>query len=86
MTPLRLIQIRTAIASLLDQTGARLYPESHLFRDLVALRLVVPAITLAEFEEALRKMELAHQVLRYRSEEEGLKSKLTDEGRAELLT
>ena len=86
MTPLRLIQIRTAIATLLDQTDGWLYPESQLCRDLIALRLVVPAITMAEVEEVLRKMELAHQILRYRSEDQGLKSKLTDEGRAELLT
>ena len=86
MPSLRTLQIRAAIATLLDQTEGWLYPEARLFADLNAVRLLCPPVTLGEFEEVVRKMEISRQVLRYRSQEEGLKIKLTDEGKADLLS
>jgi len=86
MPTLRQLQIRSAIATLLDQTDGWLYPETRLFADLNAVRLVSPPVTLSEFEDAIRKMELSRQIRRFRSEEQGVKSKLTDEGKADLLS
>jgi hypothetical protein len=86
MPTLRTLQIRAAIATLLDQTDGWLYPETRLFADLNAVRLVSPPVTLAEFEEVLRKMELTRQILRFRNQEQGVKTKLTDEGKADLLS
>jgi hypothetical protein len=86
MPTLRNLQIRAAIATLLDQTDGWLYPETRLLADLNAVRLVSPPVTLAEFEEVIRKMEITRQILRYRSEDYGVKTKLTDEGKADLLS
>ncbi len=68
MPSLRMLQIRSAIATLLNQTDGWLYPENRLFADLNAVRLVSPPVTLAEFEEVIRKMEISRQILRYRSQ------------------
>lgn len=45
---------------------------------------VRPKVTLTEFEEVLRDME-ARALITHPRTEEGLKIKITDEGRAELL-
>jgi hypothetical protein len=84
MPPTRRHQIRSAIAEVLNQTEGWLYPESRLF-DNINLVMVRPPATLAEFEEVIARMEIARQLIRFRTQDEGIKSKLSDEGKAELL-
>ena len=84
MTPTRLNQIRSAIVEVLDQTEGWLYPETTLFKN-INLAMVRPEATLAEFEEVIGKMEVNRHLIRFRTKDEGIKSKLSDEGKAELL-
>ena len=85
MNPNRFHQLRRAIADVLHQTDGWLYPEPTLFNN-INLVMVRPGATLAEFNDVMTKMEIAHHVLRYRGDDGVLKSKLTDEGKAELLS
>jgi hypothetical protein len=83
MTATRFAVIRATIASILDQCSPLLVPEERLAFEL-NLQLRPPA-TVSEYEHVLARMEAARQILRHRTEDEGVKSKLTDLGRAELI-
>ena len=83
MSPTRFATIRASIAAILDQCAPALVPEERLRFEL-NLQLQ-PASTIAEFEHVLARMEAARQILRHRTDDEGVKSKLTDLGQAELI-
>ncbi len=83
MPPTRFASIRASIAAVLDQCAPALVLEDRLLFEL-NLQLLPPA-TLAEFEHVLARMEAARQILRHRTQDEGVKSKLTDLGQAELI-
>jgi hypothetical protein len=83
MTLFRRHQIRFNIAQVLDHCEPMLVPETRL-RDEVNLQLR-PAATLLEFDQVIALMEVSHHILRHRNDENIVKTKLTEEGRAELL-
>jgi hypothetical protein len=61
-----------------------LVPEVQLLREL-NFQLQPPA-TLSEFEHVIGRMEEARQIIRHPVQDEGIKTKLTPLGEAELLT
>jgi len=83
MPPTRYALIRATIAAILDQCAPALVPEERLQFE-VNLQLAPPA-TVSEFEHVVARMEAARQILRHRTEDEGLKTKLTELGQAELI-
>jgi len=83
MTAIRFATIRAHLATILDQCAPSLVPEERLLFEL-NLQLL-PTATAAEFQHVLARMEAARQLLRHRTEDEGVKSKLTDLGQAELI-
>ena len=83
MTPTRFALIRANIAAILDQCSPLLVTEERLQFEL-NLQLQ-PAATVIEYEHVLARMEAARQILRHRTQDEGVKTKLTDLGCAELI-
>jgi hypothetical protein len=83
MNPTRFQLLRANVALLLGQARPLLYPESRLAADLQVI--VRPTPTQSEFEHVIGRMERAGQVVRHRTEDEGVKTKLTEVGEAELL-
>lgn len=79
----RFVSIRAAIASVLNDCDPMLVPEGRLITEL-NLQLQPPA-TQSEFDHVLGQMDLARHVIRHPVENEGIKTKLTDLGRAELV-
>jgi len=84
MNPNRFAVIRATLGAILDQCSPLLVPEDRLGFEL-NLQLRPPATT-SEYEHVIARMEAARQILRHRTEDEGVKIKLTDLGRAELLS
>ncbi|HWD21060.1 MAG TPA: hypothetical protein VHB20_17465 [Verrucomicrobiae bacterium] len=82
MKPTRFALIRANIAAILEQCAPMLVPEERLEFEL-NLQLRPPA-TVTEFEHVLARMEQARHILRHRTDEEGVKTKLTELGEAEL--
>jgi len=57
-------------------------PETQLLLDV---RLcLLPMATMSEFEHVLNRMEEAKQIIRHRTEDEGIKVKLSEVGEAEF--
>lgn len=83
MNPTRFQLLRGYIARLLNAAKPNLYPEGDLFIGLCTV--VVPKPVESEFETVLQRMEHSKQILRHRTEYEGVKTKLTDVGESELL-
>lgn len=74
--------LRLHVAQLLHASDPMLSPEGQLLMELRAY--VNPAPTQAEFDHVIERMEAARQITRLRTEDEGVKTKLTDVGIAEL--
>jgi hypothetical protein len=83
MDPNRFVSIRANIAQVLSQCEPYLVPLGQLRAEL-NLQLRPPAM-LAEFDYVMARMENARQVILSSVANEGIKAKLTDEGRAELV-
>ena len=83
MTPVRLNIIRASLAELMNAAKPMLTPEYRLKFDIK--QTVIPAPTDAEFDHVISRMEAAGQIVRHRTEDEGVKTKLTEVGEAELL-
>ena len=82
----RFLQIRRAVAQVLNDCAPMLVPEDRLFTEANNnLRGLNAAATLAEFEQAIGTMEQDRHILRQRSDHEGVKTKLSELGEAELL-
>jgi len=84
MNPTRFKLLRRQIAELLNAGKPLLTPEYQLLNDLRVMLNQPP--TQAEFDHVIGRMESARQIIRHRTEDEGVKTKLTETGEAELLT
>ena len=83
MNPIRFKLLRHHLAQLLGASRPLLSPEDQLLGEL---RVIVnPAPTQAEFDHLVGRMEQAGQITRLRTEDEGVKTKLSETGEAELL-
>ena len=82
MNAIRFLLLRSHIALLLRQSEPLLYPEERLASDLKLI--TSPEPTRSEFEEVVARMEKARHILRSRTEDEGVKMKLSELGEAEL--
>jgi hypothetical protein len=83
MTPLRFSIIRGNIARLLHAAKPMLCQEAEL--SFSAKMAMSPPPTQGEFDHVIQRMEQAGQIIRHRTEDEGVKTKLTEVGEAELL-
>jgi hypothetical protein len=82
MTVTRRKQIRRQILLILDQSNPYLLAEPILLDNLSLV--LKPSPTLSEMEEVLKLLESDRAIVRMRTDE--AKAKITDEGKAELLT
>jgi hypothetical protein len=82
MTPTRFTLLRARIAKILHSGAPMLTPESQVLDDLRSIYRI--DATELEFNHVILRMEQAKQIIRHQTQDEGVKTKLSELGEAEF--